>query len=139
VLKILNKNHLMQVENYNLQLEKYKKKKSQLTHQLLFIQTQSKEINEKYNQLISHNNPKQKIQHHVKIKEEYNILKKEKSQLAELLSQRELHIRSLEQALNQKETNTKLSEQHSLNGSKKIITHTKRENENKENVENGIL
>jgi len=64
--------------------------------------------------LIGHSNHKQKIKLHLKVKEENNNLKLEKTKLLETLKQKDTQIKSLEGAL------TKIQEKENTEGSKRI-------------------
>jgi hypothetical protein len=94
------------IEQLNEEIEKWQEnfQQSENLHQeqierkeqeKVFLMKEMRELKETNDRLTGHNNNKQKIQHHNKIKEENNLLKKEKADLQYLLAQKEIEYKKL--------------------------------------------
>jgi len=93
---------------WKAQIRNFEEEKSKLIKENEDLQRHINELAKINSKLIGHNNPRQKIQHHVKIKQENNILKKEKAQISEMLVQKEQQLRKLEQELKKLQSQSQL-------------------------------
>lgn len=97
---------LSTLQGQHQQLEEEKLRHQKEAEQLMKDMQELRAVNSK---LIGHNNQKQKIQHHVKIKEENNLLKREKLQLQEAMLSKDAQIRRLMEQMGIKKKDSKLS------------------------------
>jgi uncharacterized membrane protein YfhO len=74
---------------YKSQISRYEEENEKLTKENV-------KLNKQNNKLLGHSNPKQKIQLHIKIKEENNLLKKEVQTCTEKLASREMVLKKVE-------------------------------------------
>jgi chromosome segregation ATPase len=106
-------------EKYQMQLEEMEKNKEDLrqevdrrTSESSLLEKQVDSLREQNAKLVGHNNPKQKIQHLVKIKEENNHLLKQKASLEEGVRQRDNQLRRLLESSANKPKSDQLTPDH---------------------------